>query len=163
MALWFGLNSVIWLVFWLLVSWLLAGIFLSDLTYQTIPDDLSLGLMGFGLVRVFWQRDWSGLLAGLGVGLFFWLLHVGTKKKGMGLGDVRLVPGLGFLLGATKTLVGMYVSFLTGAIFGLGLIIFGQKRFGQKIAFGPFLILGTVAAFFWSETLIDWWFGLFGW
>ncbi|MCJ7827707.1 prepilin peptidase [Patescibacteria group bacterium] len=151
------------LIFYFLSSWLLVGIFVSDLRYQTIPDHLSFGLAGLGLAWIAISGLWSNLAVGLGAGLFFYLLHVGTKKKGMGLGDVKLVPGLGFILGGEKTLVGLYLAFLTGACVGVGLILLGKKKFGQKIAFGPFSILSAVVSFLWSEFFIETWFNLLKW
>lgn len=160
--LWLGLEPVSHLIFWLLVSWLLCGVLLSDLRYQTIPEFFTIGLGLCGLVRLFLMQDMGAFLAGLFCAAFFYLLHIGTKKKGMGLGDVQLVLGLGFLLGVRGTIVAMYTAFLVGALFGVALILLGRKKFGQKIAFGPFLVLGAVVAFGWANELVKAWFGLMG-
>lgn len=158
-----GFSLPLVLIFWLLVAWLMLGILVSDLLYQTIPDELSLGLGLLGLTAVLLNQDWGALVAGLGGCALFYFLHLVTRKKGMGMGDVKLVLGLGFLLGAVKSLVGLYIAFITGALVGVILILVGKKKFGQKIAFGPFLILGALGAFFWSGKLIDWWLSLFNW
>lgn len=158
----FGLEPVSRLLFLFFVSWLLVGILISDLRYQTIPDYLSYAVAASGLIRVVTVGDVGGLLAGLGVTLFFYLLYVGTKKKGMGLGDVKLVPGLGFLLGLKGVIVALYVAFLSGALIGVVLILLGRKKFGQKVAFGPFLIFGAAVAFGWADGLIEGWFKLLG-
>ena len=49
----------------------------------------------------------------------------------------------------------MPVFFLSGAIFSIAAIILGKKRFGQHIPFGPFLVLGALAALFWGEAIVD--------
>lgn len=89
------------------------------------------------------------LLAGLFLSVPFaliWLLSGGTW---MGLGDAKLAVGLGFLLGPAKILSGAVLSFWSGAVIGILLMIMSKKH-GMKseIPFAPFLVLGTMLAFF---------------
>ena len=84
------------------------------------------------------RRIWPGLPA-IGAGLFFYLLYLITKGKGMGLGDVKLAALMGLVLGYPKIVYALYSAFLTGAVFGVILIISKRKKIGQVIAFGPFL------------------------
>ena len=63
---------------------------------------------------------------------------------------------IGLMLGFPQALVALILSFLTGAIFSIILIIFGKKHFGQTIAFGPFLVLGSIITLFWGSQIIDW-------
>ncbi len=68
----------------------------------------------------------------------------------MGFGDAKLVLGIGWLLGISKGILALLVSFWLGAAVGILLLIFLKKRYNMKsrIAFGPFLVFGTVIAFF---------------
>lgn len=133
-------------VYAVLAGLALLGIFVSDLVYQTIPDQLSYFAGGLALIRLLVAKDWPFLVAGLAAGGFFLFLHLITRGKGMALGDVKLAVALGWLLGGWRTVIALYVAFLTGAVVGVALIFLKKKRFGQVIPFGPFLIWGIAVA-----------------
>ncbi len=100
------------------------------------------------------------ILTGLGIGAFFFSLIILTRGKGMGGGDVKLGALMGVVLGFPNAAVAVVLSFLTGAIFALALILVGKKRFGEHIAFGPFLVLGSLMVMFWGDKLINWYLRL---
>ena len=79
---------------------------------------------------------------------FFGALYLLTKGKGMGGGDVKYAFFMGLFLGYPGIIEGLYIAFLTGAFVSVMLILAGKKKFGQTIAFGPFLIAGTIIAYF---------------
>lgn len=146
------------------VATLLILIFLFDLHYQIIPDWCILGLIGLAvLINLGGSRFSSGtirgflslVLTGLGASLFFLLLHLITRGRGMGLGDVKYTFFMGLFLGWPKIIIGLYTAFLTGAIIGVILILMNKKKFGQQISFGPFLVFGTFVSWFWGEELIS--------
>lgn len=156
-------------VFWLIVGMLLLVVFVADLRFGLIPDQVSLPLfvlaLGYriGLVTSHQMQSVDlvrALISGLVLMAFFYGLWFFTKGKGFGFGDVKLAPSLGLLLGWPRTLVGMFIAFCLGAVVAIVLIISGKKRFGQTIPFGPFLILGTVASLLWGQQLWAWYFGL---
>ena len=89
-------------------------------------------------------RIGSGLLAGLAVAFIFFLIVYISKETWMGMGDVKLVFFLGFLLGIFKTLTALFFAFELGAVFGIILIIFGRAKMKTALPFGPFLIVGAV-------------------
>jgi prepilin signal peptidase PulO-like enzyme (type II secretory pathway) len=94
------------------------------------------------------------LLSGFISFLFFLVLFLITRGKGMGLGDVKLSFAIGFLLGWPSTLIAQYVAFLTGAIVALILIIGRKKKFfGGTIPFGPFLAIGTMVGFLFGGSI----------
>lgn len=97
---------------------------------------------------------------GLLIGGFFLSLIIITKGKGMGGGDVKLGAFMGIMLGFPDAVLALILSFLTGAIFSIGLIIAGKKHFGQTIPFGPFLVLGSLIALFWGSKIINWYLHL---
>jgi len=160
-------------VFWLIVGMVMLAIFMTDLLYMVIPFSLNLllfslalfyrvGLTGFGIMQV---TDFvQALLSGLGLCLLFLIIQMLTKmiKKvdGFGMGDIYLAPALGLLLGWPKIVPGVFFSFVLGAVVGMTLIVFGKKKLGQYLPFGPFLIAGTVIALVWGGSVWSWYMGL---
>jgi len=74
----------------------------------------------------------------------------------MGFGDAKLALGIGWLLGMTKGITAITLAFWIGAIVGVALIYLSKNKYGIKsaIAFGPFMILGTIISFFLGEKII---------
>lgn len=102
----------------------------------------------------------TGILMAILIGGFFWALIMITRGKGMGGGDVKLGAFIGLMLGFPQALIALTLSFLTGAIFSIILIIFGKKHFGQAIPFGPFLVLGSLMTLFWGDRILNWYLSL---
>ncbi len=73
----------------------------------------------------------------------------------MGLGDVFLAFNIGFLLGWQSGFLALYIAFVTGAMVGVVLLILKRKKIKSKIAFGPFLVIGTVIMLFWGEKILE--------
>ncbi|MEA2056605.1 MAG: prepilin peptidase [Patescibacteria group bacterium] len=151
----FNVFSFLFWLFVIAVTWL---IFLFDWFYLIIPDELVIVLAICGLTKnlitySFGQLSPFQLYSTFAVALIttglFWFLRWVTKKKGMGLGDVKLVGPLVLLMGFPESLVGVVLAFMIGAFFGIILVVLKQKKIKQKIAFGPFLIIG-----FWQALLI---------
>lgn len=96
------------------------------------------------------------ILSALAVFLFFFLLFLVTKGRGLGFGDVVYVLLMGFVLGFPKIILGLYIAFLSGAFISLILVIVGKKKMkGGTIPFGPFLVFGTIVSLFWGQMLIE--------
>ena len=79
---------------------------------------------------------------------------------GFGGGDIKLMAGAGFFLGARLTVVAAFVGILLGG--GFGALLLAAKKADRKtrFAFGPFLCIGIAAAMFFGERLADWYIGL---
>lgn len=73
----------------------------------------------------------------------------------MGLGDVKLVFLMGLILGWPNILLALFLSFFSGAIVGIFLIILGQKGLKSQIPFGPFLSASAIFALLYGEQMID--------
>ena len=155
----FLINSqlLINLIYYLFIVSSLIVIFFADLKYGIIPDKVifpSIVVSFIYLLLIHNSLFLIHLFAALGASLFFLLLFLITKGKGMGFGDVKLAFLMGLILGFPGIVVALYVAFLTGAIVGCILIICHQKRiFGTTIPFGPFLVTGTLLAIFFGEFL----------
>lgn len=106
------------------------------------------------------QPFFLSLLMGLLIGGFFLGLIAVTKGKGMGGGDMKLGVFIGVMLGFPYSLFALVLSFLTGAVFSVALIIVGKKHFGQTIPFGPFLVLGSLIMLFWGSEIVNWYLKL---
>lgn len=147
-------GNYLLLVYRLLLVSLFMGIAFFDALYGLIPDVLIyLGLvlaLGAGFV---FKTLFLNLISGLGAAFLFALLVWLTKGRGMGEGDVKLVGLMGLFLGWPRILVALYAAFLTGGAVGVILILWGKKKFGQTLAFGPYLVSGTFLALFWGETI----------
>lgn len=151
-------------------------IFFADLKYQIIPDSMqvtffvfALGYKGMGVVGglntwlyayiVILLHSFVAAVVVLAPILFLFLI---TRGKGMGFGDVKLSFTMGFLLGIPQGLMALYLGFILGAIAGVALIMVKKKKLRSKIAFGPFLVLGTVVMLFWGSLVIEFVRGMFG-
>lgn len=135
----------------------LISLFFADLKYGIIPDKILLPLtivsiLTFAILKM--NLVIPHLIAGLASFLFFLTLHIITKGKGLGLGDVKLSFLIGFLLGFPSFVISLYLSFLTGAIVSIILVLWGKKRFhGGTIPFGPFLIFSLLLVYFSKDYL----------
>lgn len=140
--------------YWIILSSLLV-IFVADLKYQIIPDSMIVvGVIGvIGAIGVIGEN----ILAGVGASVFFLFLWLVTHGRAMGLGDVKFAFLMGLLLGFPGVIVACYLAFLTGAGMGVILILLRKKGLKSKIAFGPFLILGTCVTLVWGPQIIEWW------
>ncbi|MEK7597733.1 MAG: prepilin peptidase [Patescibacteria group bacterium] len=137
-------------------------IFVSDLKYHLISDYILLALFIFSVFYHLSDFVWVGIkptptliVSGLVVAFPIWLIYFISKERAMGLGDVYLAAIMGFLLGWQAGFLALYIAFITGAIFGIGLILLKKRKLKSKIAFGPFLVIGTVSMLFWGEKIVE--------
>ncbi len=141
----------------LIVFSILVAIFVIDLEHQLIPDNLVFFLLiiTYSLLLTTSAPDFYARVAsGFAAALFLLSIHLITRGRGMGLGDVKFALFGGTFFGWPGLLTWLYVSFLTGGALALILILSGRARLKQKIAFGPFLIVGLAIAFIWGEKIL---------
>lgn len=128
------------------------ALFVADYKYQILPDEL---LTSSAVVILFLNRlnsssfSWivEHVLSALVCAGVFLVLFLITRGKGMGFGDVKLAAVLGWWLGLPESLLGIYLSFLTGGMVAFILLLIGKKKLKQKIAFGPFLLIGSILVY----------------
>ena len=153
-----GSLDIVALAYYLFILSSLIVIFFTDLKYGIIPDKIvypAILTVSIYTIFNFQFSIFNYFLSALGAFLFFLILYLVTKGRGMGFGDVKLVFILGLFLGFPKAVVAFYIAFLTGAIFGCILIVWGKKKFfGGTIPFGPYLVLGTFISLFWGEAIM---------
>ncbi|MCX6790868.1 MAG: prepilin peptidase [Candidatus Gribaldobacteria bacterium] len=156
-----NLDSVASLGFLTLILSFLIIIFIYDLKYYLIPDQIIYSaIIATLLFKIFFGWSWLILLAVLVAGGFFFLIWLVSKGAWMGFGDVKLAIFMGLFLGWPLILVALFLAFFIGAIIGLILMLLKQKGIKSEIPFGPFLIIATCLAFVWGNELISWYLNL---
>jgi leader peptidase (prepilin peptidase) / N-methyltransferase len=152
----------------LLFAAALVTISFIDLDHRIIPDLLSLPGVGAGwAVSLFpWSVHWLDSLIGtLAGGGSLYLVAVVyerlTGREGMGGGDIKLLAMIGAWMGWQALPLIVLIASLTGAVIGLGFILFSGKGYRFRIPFGPFLSLGALLYLFFGRALTTWYFGLF--
>ncbi|NMA29709.1 MAG: prepilin peptidase [Candidatus Pacebacteria bacterium] len=142
---------------------ILIFVLIADFQYLIIPDFfiILLSILAIILVGNYWS---SGLIAIVASTVFFTLLYFGAswvfKKEALGLGDIKLMMPLSFVLGWPWVLMAIFLSFIVGGFFATLLLLFKQKKIGQILPFGPFLVLGFVLSYFWAEAIWAWYLAL---
>lgn len=132
-------------------------IFIIDAISQIIPDSLSFALLFIAVVfllvispTLIWIQIFSGLVSSV----FLLVLNMVTKGRGMGLGDVKLALPLGIILGPIYAFIWIVLSFLTGALAGLILILTGKSKLKSKIAFGPFMVISFWITLYYGGVIV---------
>jgi leader peptidase (prepilin peptidase) / N-methyltransferase len=152
-------QLLISLIYYLFIVSCLVVVFFTDLKYGIIPDKILFPATIISFLYLILNTKYlilPYLFSALGACLFFLLLFLITRGKGMGFGDVKFAFLMGLILGFPNIVISLYIAFLTGAIIGIILIVWRKKRmFGTAIPFGPFLVLGTFLALFWGNVIFQ--------
>jgi prepilin signal peptidase PulO-like enzyme (type II secretory pathway) len=142
----------------LIFALILIAVFVIDLEHQIIPDELTFfGLLFLTLNLLLFNQEllFVNLLAGLISANILLFLNLITNGRGMGLGDVKLAILIGAIVGLNMFLVWIFFSFIAGSIVGIILIALKKANLKQKIAFGPFLIIGLVLSFYFGPAFLS--------
>lgn len=152
----------------LLFVWTMIALAFIDLDTFYLPDAVTLPLIWTGLLVnlgglfVDLQSAVIGAVAGyLALWSVFWAYKFATGKEGMGYGDFKLLAGIGAWLGWKTLPVVVLLSSFVGAIVGISLIVFARHGRNVPIPFGPYLVLGGLAAMFWGDALIQYYLQTF--
>lgn len=153
------------LAYYLFILSIFLIVAIVDLKYSLIPTSF-VYLASF--VALFYDYFYltsdefvNNVVVAFALALFFLLVVLITRGRGMGSGDIPLVFLIGLILGWPAALGAIFLAFVLGATVAIILLILGRKKFGQTIPFAPFLIFGAIIALFWSVPLISWYLGLF--
>jgi prepilin signal peptidase PulO-like enzyme (type II secretory pathway) len=156
------LFSILFAYFAFVIS-LLVILSVYDLKHKILPDAWTMLFASVAFIGMFFiQGDaiilhipsgWN-FIAGIVLPAPFSLIWLASKGKWMGLGDAKLMIGIGFLLGLSAGTAALLLSFWIGAAVSVLILvvsaIFTPGKAGvtwkTAIPFGPFLALGTVIA-----------------
>ena len=159
-----NLNTIIFLS---ILSLILIIIFFIDLENFIIPDTLNFSIMGLALFKNFLpnfntsliheinQSIIGGMVGYISIWLIIYLYKTFKKIDGMGLGDAKLMAGIGLLFGWQSIPFVLFVSSILGLIFVIPSLIKKQKNMRTEIPFGPFIILACLIYFTYGSLLYD--------
>ena len=104
-----------------------------------------------------------GALAGGGT---LWLMGFLWEKlrgvEAMGLGDVKLMIGVGAYLGWRMTLLTLFLSALTGSVIGIAQMLKnGEKDLQKMLPYGIYLGLATIISLLAGLPLLNWYLSTF--
>ncbi|KND51384.1 MAG: leader peptidase (prepilin peptidase) / N-methyltransferase [Parcubacteria bacterium C7867-001] len=135
---------------------------LYDLAHTIVPESLAAALFVlsflFALVRTPSMHALSVTVITAGcIGLFFFLMHVLSRGRAMGLGDAPVAASLSLLAGSSA-FAGFLFSFWIGGLVGIGILVGRRKghRMGIEVPFVPFLAVGFLLAFFSGWNPLPW-------
>jgi len=138
---------------------LLIWVSVVDIERFEVPDLAVVGLVGIGLARLalvaprdlWWEHLAGGLVWPALFGLVAGLYRRQRGQHGLGLGDVKLMAGIGLWCGFGATVDVVLAAALAGMAVMLVVTVLRRQSIsdlGQSaIAFGPFLCLSAWAVF----------------
>lgn len=151
-------------IFFLLISYIMLFIVLSDFKYTIIPDQftvalavvcIALAVTDLLTAQIFIKQWWSILLGAVCGGGSLMLINLFSililKKNGMGFGDVKLMCALGACLGFPMVFSGLLIAVLVAFLYIIFLLIkkiVSKKEVSSYFPFGPFLCIGSLCSLF---------------
>ncbi len=135
-----------------------------DIKHKIIPDALSYVFaaiafvsMFFGGATLFHVPLVINLFAGPICALPFALLWLFSKGEWMGLGDAKLMLGIGWTLGFVASVSAIILAFWIGAVVSVVwmYIVFRHIKGRYEIPFAPYLILGMYLVLLFGITVIN--------
>jgi len=158
------LESGFFTVFYLFITCLLLIITIYDIKHKVIPDALVYTFAIVALARLFISPEldfiipdlWQ-IMAGPILALPFALMWLMSKGTWMGLGDAKLVLGIGWVLGISAGVSAIILAFWIGAIVSVVwmYIVFRKVKARYEIPFGPYLILGMYIVLLFGIKVIE--------
>jgi leader peptidase (prepilin peptidase) / N-methyltransferase len=156
LALWLRFGPVPLLAALAYLAILTVALSFIDAAHQRLPDALTLPAYPIALILLAISvpfvhgglRHLVEALIGMAVTWSFFFLQALIYPSGIGWGDVKLSGILGLYLGwfGIQALVyGIVGGYLLAAVAGLGLIVARRATRKTKLAFGPFLLIATMA------------------
>lgn len=170
-------------IYMVLISMLIVALVI-DFKMQLIPDTVQAVVLALGIVvTAIDYTNWLGHIIGMLLGgLIFVLIAIFSKivfrKEGMGMGDIKLMTGLGLIFGikalptsfmdffaqAEIILTITVIAFFLAAIVAIILIITKKTEASQYMAFGPYIVIATILViFFGTKPFLDVYFNACTW
>jgi leader peptidase (prepilin peptidase) / N-methyltransferase len=148
----FGTDPLAMVVFGAWFATLVVGL-ATDLDQRLLPDILTLPVIPVALVYALsGQNPLVGteillaVVAAVVLPLVLYLPSIPFGAGAFGLGDVKLLIGVGLLTGASRLLGGVIFALLLAGV--VLVVLLATRRIGRQtyVPFGPFFILGALWA-----------------
>jgi len=150
------------IVYMLIFSFLIVVGFI-DIDHQIIPDILVkltfLVALSYEILKALvygYPIYLTNKIIALAIGALSFIIINIVSNGGIGGGDIKLIAALGFILGISKLILTIFISFILGAAVSIVLLMLGLKRRKDVIPFAPFIIFSFLIVFFWGQKIIDW-------
>ena len=160
-----GQLTVTTLLYYFFLISILIVVAVVDFKFSLVPTTL---VFSASLLALFYNYFFltsgqfvQSVAAAFGAAIFFLIIVLLTRGRGMGEGYVVLGFLIGMVLGLKESILAIFLAFLIGAIISVFLITLGKKHFGQTIPFAPFLSLGFLISLFWAKEIINWYLMLY--
>jgi leader peptidase (prepilin peptidase)/N-methyltransferase len=129
----------------------------SDIVYQRIPNVVLLFFLPTLIIfRLLSHPEaWISSMIGGVTGFLLLFLIAVIKPGAMGMGDVKLLGLLGFVVGGQGLIVTLFLASLIGLLVAVVLMLAGKVKWKGSIPFGPSLCAGAIAAYFWGNTILE--------
>ena len=140
-------------------------IFFIDLKHFIIPDVLNYGMIVIAFLKNFlpdlnlnFVQDiklslMGGIAGFFSIWIIIYLYKTFKKTEGMGLGDAKLMVGIGLLLGWQSIPFVLFLSATLGLLMVMPSLLEKRKSLKSKIPFGPYIITAGVIYFLYGDVL----------
>jgi prepilin signal peptidase PulO-like enzyme (type II secretory pathway) len=150
-----GIDGVGIMGFEIALAFVLVVITAFDLKWKLVPMEFVLGstiilaayriLLGASVLQL--------ALGAIVIGILLGMLVFASRGMMMGEGDPFVGLLMGAVLGFPLALLGLLISFIVGGSVAAALLIERMVTRKTEVAFVPFLAIGTLIAYWWSEPL----------
>jgi prepilin signal peptidase PulO-like enzyme (type II secretory pathway) len=169
-ALMFAASYLVFDDFWPgLLGGFFASIFLlltlTDLDRRLLPNRIVYPsiLVAAALSWVWPESSVLEVLAGgavaVGIGVFLLLFSLLFGENAFGMGDVKMIILIGFVVGIPSVGIAVVLGTFAGGVGAAILLLFRVMGRRDYIPHGPFLALGAIIAMFWGQDIWDWYVG----
>lgn len=140
-------------------------IFFIDLKHFIIPDSLNFGIIILAFAKnflpnlnlVFTQNMIQSVIGGivgyLSIWIIIYLYKTFKKIEGMGLGDAKLMAGIGLLFGWQSIPFVLFVAAVLGLLLVMPSLAAKKKTLKSAIPFGPYIITAGLIYFLFGNIL----------
>jgi len=163
-----ALFGASYLVFDSLGTGLLGGLFatifltltLTDLDRRLLPNRIIFPAILLAIALSWGWPDSSviqiiaGGLVAIVISFLLILLSIPFGgAKAFGMGDVKMIILIGFVVGLPSVIVGIFIGTMVAAAFALVALITRMRGRTDYIPHGPFLAIGAIIALFWGSSI----------
>lgn len=140
----------------------MAPLALVDFATQEIPDGFHIAMIPAIILSFILLPELS--LTSRIIGFFIIsvpMLIIGELVGGFGGGDVKMMAVAGAMLGWKAILCAFLIGIVVALFYCIYILAFKKGGMKTAIAFGPYLAIGIIVAYFYSEPLITWYLNTF--